>query len=108
PDTGTFSLTGETGHAYGTSPVTASLLTNGRVLVTLGYCCDDSNIAEVYDASKGTFTATGTMTGWRLSHTATLLPDGKVLIAGRDDSLYPIPGSADLYDPVTGAFSTTP
>jgi hypothetical protein len=47
------------------------------------------------------------MTGWRLHHTATLLPDGKVLIAGRDDSRYPIPGSADLYDPVTGAFSTT-
>jgi len=107
PDTGTFSLTSETGHAYETSPVTASLLTNGRVLVTLGYCCDYSEIAEVYDPSNGTFTATGTMTGWRGYHTATLLPDGKVLIAGRDDSGFPVPGSADLYDPVTGAFSTT-
>ena len=109
PDTGTFSLTSEMGHVYQTSPVTASLLTNGKVLVTLGYGgCDYSNVAEVYDPSNGTFTATGTMTGWRVQHTATLLPDGKVLIAGRDDYHYPIPGSADLYDPVTGAFSTTP
>ncbi len=104
PNTGAFSLTSETGHAYDTIPVTASLLTNGKVLVTLGYCCDGSAIAEVYDPSNGTFTATGNMTKWRLYSTATLLPDGNVLIAGRE--LYHLGGSAELYDSVTGTFNT--
>jgi hypothetical protein len=109
PDTGAFSLTSEAAHSYEMGPATASLLTDGRVLVTLGYGgCDYSSVAEVYNPSNGTFTATGRMTGWRTYHTATLLPDGKVLIAGEDPSRNPIPASAELYDPVTGAFSTTP
>jgi hypothetical protein len=45
------------------------------------------------------------MTKLRGYSTDTLLPDGKVLIAGRE--WVHSGGSADLYDPVTGAFSTT-
>ena len=102
PATGTFSLTGRSAYPdlFATS---ASLLTNGKVLATLEYSCDADDQAEVYDPSNGTFTATGNMTTDRGYSTATLLPEGKVFIAGR----YSYAGSADLYDPVTGTFTTT-
>jgi len=50
-------------------------------------------------ASVGTFSRTGSMTVARYGHTATLLPDGRVLIAGG--------GDADIYDPQAGTFSRT-
>jgi hypothetical protein len=51
-------------------------------------------------AETGTFTATGSMTAPRASHTATLLPNGKVLIAGGSSTV-------ELYDPSTGSFTAT-
>jgi hypothetical protein len=47
------------------------------------------------------FTLTGSMTIARSGHTATLLPDGKVLVAGGPNE------SAELYDPESGTFSAT-
>jgi hypothetical protein len=52
-------------------------------------------------AQTGVWTPTGSMAGPRRDHTATLLPDGKVLI-NRGTG-----GAAELYDPVIGTFSTT-
>lgn len=55
------------------------------------------------------FTATGSMATGRWVHTATLLPGGKVLVAGGFSSLDArvALASAELYDPGTGAFTTT-
>jgi hypothetical protein len=98
---------------------TATLLPNGKVLIAgggprLGGAGYSLGSAEIYDPSTGSFTATGTMNLERTGHTATLLNNGKVLIAGglrrivgnafSDDSF---PRSAELYDPATGAFTAT-
>jgi hypothetical protein len=73
--------------------------------------------AEVYDPVARTFTPVGNMTKGRSGHTATLLPDGRVLIAGGDAAIpwvgkgapitSPIPGSAELYDAATQTFAAT-
>jgi hypothetical protein len=52
------------------------------------------------------WTSTGNLNTARNSHTATLLPNGKVLVAGgNDDGDYL--NSAELYDPATGTWSYT-
>ena len=48
--------------------------------------------------------ATGSMATARCLHTATLLPNGKVLVAGGVDGVL---SSAELYDPASGTWSAT-
>ena len=54
-----------------------------------------------------TWTVTGSMTTVRSDHTATLLSNGQVLIAGGYSVGGAVTNSAELYDPATGAFTAT-
>jgi hypothetical protein len=110
PGARTFSPTGAL-TSYPDYPTAASPLPNGKVLVTLEDDDDpEYHYGEIYDRSAGTFTPTGGTTAPPLQNTATLLPDGSVLLAGLDHvpGYVPVTGaSATLYDPVTGTFGPT-
>jgi len=88
---------------------TATLLSDGRVLIAGGFdtVTDDLSpaitplaTAEIFDPAVGSFTATGNMQTARAFHTATLLQDGTVLVAGGADNT-----SAELFDPSAGTFT---
>jgi hypothetical protein len=86
---------------------TATLLANGKVLLAGG--SDENGItatAELYDPATGKFSPTGSMSGPRLFHTATL-SSGKVLIAGgASDPFESLNAPAQVYDPDAGSFAT--
>ncbi len=90
---------------------TATLLNNGMVLVTGGnanlLASDSLTSAELYNPATGTFTPTGNMNVGHNFHTATLLDNGKVLIAGGITTSNAAIPTAELYDPATGTFSLT-
>ena len=113
PSTGAFAATGDLTTPRGSH--TATLLADGRVLITGGQSLNQFDrgtvgSAELYDPTTGTFTATGPMVAARLYHTAVLLGSGKVLIISgaewqsRDTT---IDLRAELYDPANGIFAAT-
>ena len=55
----------------------------------------------------GSWTLTGSLNTGRFEYTATLLPNGMVLVAGGFDSNNNVLASAELYDPATGSWSAT-
>ena len=86
----------------------ASLLNDGRILVTGGFS-DGAPVrdAEVYDPAAHASVAVGSMSQARAGHSATRLPDGRVLVAG---GVGPdgVQRSTELYDPASGAFTSGP
>ena len=110
PRTGTWTATGTM--IEGRALHTATLLTDGTVLVAGGLPSDGSAMAasaEVYDPRTGSWTATGGMIEGRATHTATLLDDGSVLVTGGGSGLFEAGtlSSAELYDPRTGFWTAT-
>jgi len=112
PASGSFTGTGSmTGHR---TRHTATLLGDGKVLVTGGDSGNEFSIpfatAEIFDSSTGVFTPTGNMVSARAGHTATLLPNGKVLLTGGlagTSSPYIATSTAEIFDPTTGEFTAT-
>ncbi len=106
PATGTWSPTSSM--AAERANHTATLLPNGKVLVVGGAGINPAGgtlqeTAELYDPATGTWSPTGSMTQGRADHTATLLPNGKVLVVGGSGAAT----AAELYDPATGTWSPT-
>lgn len=86
---------------------TAILLPSGKVLVVGGRSDTGSNqftaSAVIYDPVADSWTATGSLRTARHKHTASLLPSGKVLVTGGENSSG-ILGSSEIYDPDTGVW----
>jgi len=113
PSAGTFEATGSM--ANGRYQHTATLLPNGKMLVTGGRTPGSGgsslSSAELYDPFADSFSSTGDLLTSRSYHTATLLPNGKVLIAGGenfyDDEYDTYILSSELYNPAAGTFEST-
>jgi hypothetical protein len=86
-------------------------LLDGRVLVTGGWSraaatSGGLNSAERYDPATSSWSLAGTMVVARHSHTATLLSDGRVLVAGGYDQTGSVAlASAEIYEPTTDAWT---
>ena len=125
PATGVFTATGSM--QVGRWDHTATLLNNGQVLILGGGQASEAHTeagdgivygtwvvtadAELYDPSSGIFVSVAGLNAARAGHTATLLPNGQVLVAGGESYNYygPTPNnSTELYDPSAGLATAGP
>jgi N-acetylneuraminic acid mutarotase len=87
---------------------TATLLSDGRVLVTGGTeMLDEPDSAELYDPIADAWSPAGNLQNRRLNYSATLLPDGNVLVSGGQTSRGQVSptASVEVYDPVANAWA---
>jgi WD40 repeat protein len=84
------------------------LLPNGQVLIVGGWSTNGRTATtELYDPQTGKFRYTASMAAPRQGMTATLLRNGRVLIAGGDSARNTPQPIAELYDPATDTFTQT-
>lgn len=109
PSAGTWTSAGSL--ALGREDPVAALLPGGRVLVAGGRSAIQTALSscETFDPATGTWTWAGSMGAARVSPSAALLPSGKVLVLAGVTNTFTlgVTGSAEVRDPVSGAFATT-
>ncbi|MBV7335817.1 hypothetical protein KFU94_47775 [Chloroflexi bacterium TSY] len=89
---------------------TATVLSDGRVLVAGGKASGTQFIpldsVEIFDPTNSTWSTINSLSTVRARHTATLLGDGRVLIAGGFTGSAVL-SSAEIFDPATGTWAAT-
>ena len=107
PATGTWKRTASLKQPRGHH--TATLLTNGSVLVVGGKNAQGAPLssAELYDPDTETWTEVGALELARGYHTATLLTTGQVLVVGGQDAKGNPFSEAELYAPATRQWRPT-
>jgi N-acetylneuraminic acid mutarotase len=90
------------------------LVAGGTVDVSRGRPFRFSSAAELYDPGSNQWLPTGLLDVARGGHTASLLPDGKVLVVGGGppfpagaEGVHRVEATAELYDAATGRWSMT-
>ena len=113
PTTGQWTLTGDMVNSHANH--TATVLSNGSVLVAGGTSFqfppgpETVSASEIYSPASGTWTAVGSLATARYFHTASLLIKDQVLVAGGDaGGCCSGLSSAELYNPTTQAWRAMP
>ncbi len=115
PVTASFGPAGSFGYTHDGYSVSGNTITpvpDGEFLIVGGGYVTDKNSADegyevaataaVWDPETASFDAAGSLADARTNHTATLLPDGHVLIVGGSPDWI---ASAEVWDPETASFS---
>jgi uncharacterized protein (TIGR03437 family) len=102
PGTGQFTSIGRMQFLHGQG-LSATLLKSGAVLIVGGSYAPSS--AELYDPVSGRFVSAGSTAAPHSYHTATLLADGRVLIAGGLNAGQSS-NAAEIFDPASGKFTS--
>lgn len=110
PSTGTWSVVADM--QTGRENATATLLPSGKVLVVGGHDASGtttffSNV-DVFDPAVSAWSAAGSMVTPRTEPLATLLPSGRVLVAGGRASSGGASAVVELVDPTTHVWSPAP
>ena len=87
--------------------------TSGKVLIAGGWSGGTTasgaalNTAQLYNVTAGTWTAAANLNAVRAEHTATVLANGQVLVAGGVSDATTVIMTAATYDPTTGTGTWT-
>src|SRR5215813_8382619 len=90
----------------GTRFQTSTFMQMRRTAIALLLLTAGMMVPQPCAAQSGSWTKTGRLVEGRYYHTATLLPDGKVLVAG-GQTRRGVSASAEQYDPALATWTTT-